>query len=69
MKENFYGRFEQTDSFSEEDCHVENILLRGFTIITDLFTPNELSVWRQKIDAIYQKQEAEFGRDALDEIK
>jgi ectoine hydroxylase-related dioxygenase (phytanoyl-CoA dioxygenase family) len=48
---------------------VEEIGMRGFTIIKDLLPAEELTVWREKIDRIYERQEKEFGREALAAIQ
>lgn len=65
MKESFYGRIEQTEVNDEVTRHAEEIAVRGFTIIPDLFSATELSTWREKIDSVYHQQEVEFGRDNL----
>jgi len=65
MKENFYGRIEQTQVCDDVARYAEEIAVRGFTVIPDLFSPAELAEWRKKIDSVYHKQELEFGRDAL----
>ncbi|WP_428825263.1 phytanoyl-CoA dioxygenase family protein [Azonexus sp. IMCC34842] len=69
MKENFYGAFQQTVVDNEIARHVEDISIKGFTIIRNLFSLEELFVWRRKIDDAYEKQEREYGRDALAEIQ
>lgn len=65
MKENFYGRLEQTKVEDDVSRHVEEIAMRGFTVMPALFSPAELAAWRQKIDNLYERQENEFGRDSL----
>lgn len=65
MKEHFYGRLEQTHVDDEVARHVEEIAIRGFTIVPNLFSPEQLKDWREKIDSVYHQQEAEFGREAL----
>jgi Phytanoyl-CoA dioxygenase (PhyH) len=65
MKESFYGRVEQTEVDNDAARYAEEIAVRGFTVIPDLFSPAELVEWRTKIDGIYSRQEAEFGLDAL----
>lgn len=65
MKESFYGRIEQTQASDDVARYAEEIAVRGFTVIPDLFSPEELAEWRKKIDSVYHKQEVEFGRDAL----
>jgi Phytanoyl-CoA dioxygenase (PhyH) len=65
MKESFYGRVEQTQVENDAARYAEEIAVRGFTVIPDLFPPAELVEWRSKIDSIYRRQETEFGREAL----
>lgn len=65
MKENFYGRVEQTSADDYISRHVEEISVRGFTIMPDLLSSEELIGWRHKIDDIYKCQEKEFSYDAL----
>lgn len=48
---------------------VEETGMRGFTIIKHLLPAEELTVWREKIDRIYERQEKEFGREALAAIQ
>ena len=69
MKESFYGRIEQMQADNDVARHVEEITMRGFTIVPNLFTAKELAKWREKIDAVYARQEAEFGLDALISIQ
>jgi len=65
VKENFYGRIEQTRVSNDVARYAEEIGFRGYTVIPDLFSPAELSEWRNKIDSVYLQQEVEFGREAL----
>lgn len=65
MKEKFYGGFQQANISDEIGGHVEEIAVKGFTVVKDLFTSAELEMWRQKIDSTYELQESEFGREAL----
>jgi ectoine hydroxylase-related dioxygenase (phytanoyl-CoA dioxygenase family) len=65
MKESFYGRVEQTRVENDAARYAEEIAVRGFTVIPDLFSPAELAEWRERIDSVYNRQETEFGREAL----
>ena len=67
-KESSYGQVEQARAADEVDRHVEEIRLRGYTVVPGLYLPTELQTWREKIDATYARQEGEFGRDALQAI-
>ena len=69
MKESFYGNFRQTQIQDDIGRYVEEISIRGFTIIPDLFSPTDLIQWRQKIDSIYDKQENDIGREELISIQ
>ena len=69
MKQSAYGNIRQTAADDEVEKCVEEIGLRGFTIIKDLIAGDELIIWREKIDRIYEQQENEFGRDALASIQ
>lgn len=68
MKDKFYGSFEQTAVDNEAERYAEEIVVKGFTIITGLCSDEELAVWRGKIDRQYERQEAEFGREVLASI-
>lgn len=69
MKEKFYGRIEQVHVEDDVARYAEEVSLRGFAIIPDLFSQTSLENWREKIDSVYEKQESEFGRDALEAIQ
>lgn len=69
MKDKFYGRFDQTIADDDVAKHAEEIAVRGFTIVPDLFSDADLVSWRQKIDEVYEVQEREFGREALAAIE
>jgi ectoine hydroxylase-related dioxygenase (phytanoyl-CoA dioxygenase family) len=65
MAESVYGHLEQTQVGDDIAQYVEEIAIRGFAIIPTLFSATDLVKWRKKIDSVYNKQETEFGRDAL----
>jgi ectoine hydroxylase-related dioxygenase (phytanoyl-CoA dioxygenase family) len=69
MKEKSYGQFKQTEADDDVARNVEEIAMRGYTIIKDLLSPPELANWRQKIDRVYARQESGFGRNALEAIQ
>lgn len=69
MKEKSYGSFRQITVHDDVDRHAEEISLKGFTIVTGLFTNGELETWRDKIDKVYAEQEAAYGRDRLERIQ
>jgi ectoine hydroxylase-related dioxygenase (phytanoyl-CoA dioxygenase family) len=65
MKDKFYGRIEQTEARDDTARHVEEITVRGLTVVRDCFALDELAARRRKIDGVYEQQEKEFGREAL----
>lgn len=65
MKENSYGSFAQTVLEDDTSSYIEEISIKGYTVIPSLFSAEELSIWRQKIDDVYEQQEDEFGRESL----
>lgn len=69
MKENFYGVLQQIQSETDIDLYVEEIRNNGFAIIEGALSQNELEVYRDKIDRIYQQQQQEFGLDKLQMIQ
>jgi len=60
-----YGVAERTNVASDIDRSAEEISMKGYTVLPSLLPPHEVAHWRDRIDAIYAQQEAEFGRDAL----
>lgn len=68
MKENFYGRLLQVDSKDDVDLYVEEIKNDGFVIIEDVLSKEELQLYREKIDNIYEAQEKEFGAERLEKL-
>ena len=69
MKNISYGNVRQTVANDELARCVEEIGLRGYTIVKDLIATDELPGWRHKIDRIYNQQEKVFGREALAAIQ
>lgn len=65
MKEMAYGHVNQTLITDDTSKYVEEISVRGFTVIPNLISLSDLAIWRLKIDTIYNKQEANFGRERL----
>jgi ectoine hydroxylase-related dioxygenase (phytanoyl-CoA dioxygenase family) len=65
MVDSVYGHLEQTQVGDDIAQYAEQIAIRGFTVIPALFSGADLIKWREKIDSVYNKQETEFGRDAL----
>ena len=69
MKEPFYGRPRQNQVGDDKAREIEEIEIRGYTVIPNLISKTDLLSWRQKIDVLYERQECEFGRDALAAIQ
>jgi hypothetical protein len=65
MNERAYGVVDQTVCDNDLACQIEEVTLKGFTVIPNVIPGHELATWRQKIDHIYTVQEEQFGRDAL----
>jgi len=65
----FYGINEQTQINNEVSQYAEEVSLRGYTVVPDIFSSSELDQWREKIDLQYSLQENEFGREFLDQIQ
>ncbi|MEO8855752.1 MAG: phytanoyl-CoA dioxygenase family protein [Burkholderiaceae bacterium] len=65
MKQGFYGIAEQTQLADDSARCVEEISIRGYTVIPDLLSHAALVELRNKIDAVYEIQERTFGKEAL----
>lgn len=69
MQEKFYGISTQTQINNEVSQYVEEVSLRGYTVIPNIFSSLELDQWRERIDIQYSLQEKEFGREFLTKIQ
>jgi ectoine hydroxylase-related dioxygenase (phytanoyl-CoA dioxygenase family) len=69
MQHKFYGKVKRRQPTGDFDCWREELENLGYTIILDLYTAAEIPMWRKRIDAVYQRQADEFGRDALEAIQ
>lgn len=69
MKDKFYGGFQQTEASDEISQHAEEISIKGFTVLENVFSSEELELWRKKIDDTYAQQEKDFGREAMKSIQ
>ena len=65
MQEKTYGVVARSAASSGIQVHVEEIRNRGYSILPDVLSPDELFEWRKRIDVTYKKQEEKFGRDHL----
>ena len=62
-----YGIKEQNIFNDEIDCHVENILNKGYSVLYNLFTKEETLKYKTKLDKIYEIQKNEIG--GVDNLK
>jgi ectoine hydroxylase-related dioxygenase (phytanoyl-CoA dioxygenase family) len=60
-----YGVAERIEVLDDIDRAAEEIGQRGYAIFPSLLFAAELSLFRSELDAIYARQEQEFGREAL----
>lgn len=65
MVNQYYGGFVQNELKEDVDRNFEELTIKGYTQIPDLIPQHDLVIWQQKIDAVYAKQEGNFGRDVL----
>ena len=64
-RESVYGRVNQAQSADDIAAHVEELALLGYTIVPGLYEAAELEDWRRRVDAVYARQEADFGAERL----
>jgi ectoine hydroxylase-related dioxygenase (phytanoyl-CoA dioxygenase family) len=63
-----YGITSSVKNMSEVERHIENISLKGFSIKKNVLTSEECKNYIKIINAVYQKQEQEFGKEKLKKI-
>lgn len=64
--ERFYGDQRPANFNDPHACHLEELSSLGYTVIDDVLQESELGDWRERIDAVYERQEMESGgREAL----
>jgi ectoine hydroxylase-related dioxygenase (phytanoyl-CoA dioxygenase family) len=64
----FYGINNRTTNKDEIDSSLENIRVKGFSIVRDVLNRNELDDFRTRLDAVYESQVKRIGIDRLSEI-
>lgn len=65
-----YGASPQTVLDGPIDGHLEELAIRGFTVVPDVVPPNELAEIRKSLDAIYEIQKKEPGDEfTLEQIQ
>jgi ectoine hydroxylase-related dioxygenase (phytanoyl-CoA dioxygenase family) len=64
-----YGVVSQNTLQSDDDLHLEELSIHGFSVVHGVLSQNELAETRKRLDAVYAVQEAELsGSVALDAI-
>ena len=54
---------------NEIERHIENITLKGFSIKENILSSEECIGYANRLNLIYEKQEAEFGKEKLERIQ
>ena len=65
---NKYGILEQNVLKSEIDHHLENLRIKGYSIIKNLLDKDEIENAKEKLDQIYYIQLKEFGEENLSKL-
>lgn len=60
-----YPGFEQRESPTEIDVLLEEIAIRGFGVLPGVLSRDEAAEIHEQLEALWTKQEREFGRDRL----
>ena len=68
MNDRAYGVADQVVCENDLSCRIEEVSLKGFTVIPAVIPDTELAAWREKIDRFYEIQERQFGRETLTTI-
>jgi len=68
MKKEWYGNINQTILSDEVESYVEDVRIKGFTVLEGIVAESELTVIRELIDEVYSIQVAEFGLEKLKAI-
>lgn len=56
-----YGIKEKNTALNALDYHVENIISKGYTVVEDALSRDELELYRTKLDSVYTLQVDEIG--------
>src|SRR5947209_77007 len=64
-----YGVTQQKTIASSEDVHLEELTIKGFSILEGVLHADQLAQARTKLDEVYARQVSEFGEDKLQAIK
>ncbi len=63
-----YGITKKNEDLSNIDYHIENIRIKGYTVEENVIDVESCQLFASRLEDIYLKQEAEFGRENLDSI-
>ncbi len=63
-----YPGFKQKNASTELEQHLENLDIHGFTIMKNVISKEEASAIEAKLKVLWEKQEAEFGKQRLIEL-
>jgi ectoine hydroxylase-related dioxygenase (phytanoyl-CoA dioxygenase family) len=64
-----YGITSSLQIENEIESHIENILIKGFSIKENVLTKEQCEKYKISLNEIYEKQENEFGKDKLEKIQ
>jgi ectoine hydroxylase-related dioxygenase (phytanoyl-CoA dioxygenase family) len=67
-KVSHYGVTEFTPDGDNIAFHAEEILIKGYTIVPDVLSPELIKLAKDKLEVIYNKQVDEVGEDVLKEL-
>ncbi|MCC2644566.1 MAG: hypothetical protein K0R49_448 [Burkholderiales bacterium] len=67
--DNLYGNLSFTKLNNDLELHIENVTIRGYTILRNVINEDLVTQLKQAVQAIYDKQEKEFGEDNLIKIQ
>jgi ectoine hydroxylase-related dioxygenase (phytanoyl-CoA dioxygenase family) len=63
-----YGINARSETLSKEETHLEELNIQGYTVIEDVLSEEELTLYRNELDRIYAIQENELGKSFLKQI-
>lgn len=63
-----YGFLEKADKGQKNNQNLEELRIRGFTVLSEVINESQLSECRRKLDEVYAVQKEEFGVERLKAI-
>lgn len=63
-----YGITNKKEELSTIDYHLENIKIKGFSLLESLISSKECEIITESLEGIYKKQEKDFGVENLQQI-